>query len=193
MSAEQKVKHVELSQAPGEPLLTRTESTAMIGLILVSLGLVFFFAEADIIDYGSPWWTLFLGVPGLTFLAAGYLTARHHHHVTTLATVQLIIGAVGTLLAIIFLLDPNWSFTRNWTWFSGQVWDSLWQWGLVVIGVAVAVIGLIRRQLSTVVPGVIAAVVGLVFIFDINWDRVWPLAIVAIGILMLGGLIFRRR
>lgn len=193
MSAEQKTKNSDLPEPMHHRLLTRTEVGAMVGVILVSLGIVFFLAESDQLSYSSPWWTLFIGIPGLTFVVAGGLTVRQERHVTGLAWSQFIIGTVLILLAGSFLLDPQWSFTRGWTLFNGDYWNTIWKWGLLIAGVVIAGVGIWQRNRGSVVLGIVLATVGAVFVLNIDWGRVWPLFIVGAGILVLIGLITRRR
>lgn len=191
MIDQQKTRKDAVTFDKSEPLLTREELIVMVGLTLISLGLVFLLGQANILDYGSPWWTLFIGVPGLVFLGAGVLTFRHHGHMTPMAWVQVVVGLLATVLALIFLIDPTWSFTRDWTLFKGDFWNTLWPWALVALGVVAFAAGVIRREFATGLLGVLVGIVGLVFIFNISWNVVWPLAIVAVGIGMLS-LLFRR-
>lgn len=193
MATESKAKNDDQWQRGREPLLTRTEFGVMMGLILVALGLVFFLGESNQLAYDTPWWTLFIGIPGLTFLFAGALTVRHHRQVTGLAWAQFVIGGLAVLLALSFLIDPNWSFTRGWTFFSGEFWNTFWKWGLLILGMVIAGVGVWRRRMPAVVAGAVIAVVGAMFVLGLDWDRVWPLFIVGIGILILAGVLVRRR
>ena len=192
MSTQPKMKRDELGSLGPEPLLTRDEFVALAGLILVALGVVFAFAQANVIDYGSPWWTLFIGIPGLVFIGAAVVTYRHQGHVTPMAITQAVIGLMGVALALIFIVDPTWSFTRNWTLFQGTFWDTLWRWALVAVGALVVAVGLMRQGLPTVILGGAIAAVGLVFVLNISWNVVWPFAIIAAGLYILAQLVFRR-
>lgn len=187
MSRQSDVK--EGFQDKPEPLLTREELIAMVGLIIVSLGFVFLLTQSNVIDYGSPWWTLFIGVPGLVFLGAGFLTTRDHGRVTSIALVQFGVGIIGTVLAISFLVDPTWSFTQGWTLFQGDFWNAAWRWAIVVIGAAFVAGGYLRRSLETMLFGLLVAAVGLIFVFNISWNLVWPVAIIVVGLGVLLSLL----
>jgi hypothetical protein len=192
MFEQQKTKNNNVIFNKPEPFLTREELIVMIGLIVVSLGLVFLLGQAEIITYSSPWWTLFIGVPGLVFLGASAITVRHQDHITPVAVAQFVFGLLATLVAFSFVVDPTWSFTRDWTLFRGEFWNVAWRWGLVILGAAIVAAGFSRSSLPTGVFGALVAIVGLVFVFNISWNFVWPVAIIAVGVGILS-LLFRLR
>ncbi len=163
-------------------------------LLLIASGIAFFLAQGKIIDWGSPWWVIYIGIPGLALLWAAYETYRHVGAVNGLARTQLALGIVALVLSFIFIVDPHWSFTKNlFNWpdvpFLRTIdWNHLWPWLLVVLGAALIYTGVRRHVAGTAVFGGILVVVGGVFILNISWDTVWPLAIVAAGVgLLLSG------
>ena len=88
MAGQQKIKKNDLGFLEQARLLTREEFTAMVGLTFVALGLVFVLGQANMLDYSSPWWTLFIGIPGLVFLVASALTIRQQGNLTAMAVAQ---------------------------------------------------------------------------------------------------------
>jgi hypothetical protein len=193
VSSQEKVKNEQRYQIGPEPLLTRNEIIVLVGMILVTMGLVFFLAEGGTIDWGSPWWTLFIGIPGLVFLEAGIRTVRHQRRLTPMAVFQFALGGIATLIALLFILDPNWEFMQGWTLFSGGFWDSAWRWIIVLAGAAILVAAFLMRSVLIGVLGAIVIGVGAVFVFDLDWGRIWPLFIVAVGLGVLALLFDRRR
>ncbi len=191
MAGQQKIKKNDLGFLEQARLLTREEFTAMVGLTFVALGLVFVLGQANMLDYSSPWWTLFIGIPGLVFLVASALTIRQQGNLTAMAVAQLAIGITTTVLALSFILDPTWSFTQNWTLFRGSFWNLVWRWALVVIGALILAFGVLRRSIAAGIFGGILGTVGLVFVLDLSWNLVWPFAIIALGVGILLPL-FRR-
>jgi hypothetical protein len=101
------------------------------------------------------------------------------------------LGVIALVLTAIFIFDPTWSFTRGWTlfgdWplFRGVNWDALWRWALVVLGAAFLLVAYRNRSWGIGILGAAVLVVGLVFVLNISWNLVWPLAIVAVGVGML--------
>lgn len=193
MSSQQKVKNGERPPGVTEPFLTRNEFITMVGLVLVVMGIVFFLAESGTVEWGSPWWTLFIGIPGLIFLEAGVRTVRHHGSFSPMSIAQFFIGGAMTLIAVLFLVDPTWQFARGWALFSGGFWGSAWRWIIVLAGAAILGFAIVRRSVVAGVFGGIVAAVGLIFVFDIDWGRIWPLFIVAVGVGILALLFVRRR
>ncbi len=162
-------------------------------IILIASGIVFFLAQSGVIDWGSPWWTIYIGIPGLSLIWGAYACYRRTGAASPAARAELVGGIVALAVAVIFLIDPHWSFTRNlfrgWdapilNWIN---WDSVWRWLLVLIGGAVIYSGVRTRHQGQMVFGSILVVVGFTFILNISWNAVWPLAIVAAGVALLFG------
>ncbi|MBK8020928.1 MAG: hypothetical protein IPK19_05730 [Chloroflexi bacterium] len=177
-------------------LVSSGQVRAAVALMLIALGGVFFLGQAGALDFGSNWWVLFIAIPGATLLYAAFATFRHAGQVNRPVVVQLVIGLLALLLALIFVVDPNWTFTHHL--FGIQVdipflntidWDRVWSWFLVVPGAGLLLSSFLRRVVAPGIFGGVLMGVGLVFVFDISWDAVWPLAIAAVGVgLLQGGL-----
>ncbi len=164
-------------------------------IILIATGIVFFLAQSGVIDWGSPWWTIYIAIPGLSLIWGAYASYRRTGTANPTAFAELVGGILAVAVATIFLVDPHWSFTQNlfrgWdvpilNWIN---WDSVWRWLLVLLGGAVIYNGVRTRHQGWMVFGGILVVVGFVFILNISWNAVWPLAIIAVGV----GLLFGNR
>ncbi|MCC7446760.1 MAG: hypothetical protein IT324_05050 [Anaerolineae bacterium] len=160
-------------------------------LMLIALGIVFLLGQANLLNYGSSWWVIFLAIPGLMLLWAAFTTYQHSRAFNARVGAQVIVGAVLVLLSIIFIFDPTWSFTRGLNidipFLRSINWDRVWPWFLIVPGVALLYSAYRSRVLGTGVVGAVLVVIGLVFVLDISWNVVWPLVIVAIGVWLLTG------
>lgn len=182
---------LETHHEPENRFITSSQLRAMIGLILVALGGVFLLGQTDRLDYGSNWWIIFIFIPGVVFLWAAFTTYQHVHHINSLNALQAFVGVVAIVLSLIFIVDPHWSFTRNWNlnrtfpFLKDIVWDRIWPWFLVLPGIGILYRGFRQHSVTTGFWGGALVVVGVVFLLNISWDLVWPLAIVAVGLLML--------
>jgi hypothetical protein len=167
----------------------------MIAFILIALGAVFFLGQAKALDYSSSWWVIFIAIPGIALLWAAFTTHQQAGGFTTLTVIQAILGVAAILLSVIFLVDPQWSFTRSWRidnvfpFLRDIYWDRIWPWFLILPGAWLLYVAFRQRQLGTGIIGAALVVVGAVFVLSISWDVVWPLAIVALGV---GLLLYRR-
>jgi hypothetical protein len=82
---------------------------------------------------------------------------------------------------------------------SGINWDTLWKYLLIGLGAIFIIDGLAHywnpeyRYISygRFVPGVILIFVGLAFIY--GFDQWWPLVLIAVGVIVLISVFFRRR
>ena len=110
-------------------------------LLLIATGLAFLLAQTGVIDWGSPWWVIYIAIPSLAAVVAGAGASQRAGTVTATATGQLIVGGIGLLLSIIFVFDPTWSFTRGvgifFPWLSWISWDLMWPIAIVLLGVGV--------------------------------------------------------
>jgi hypothetical protein len=164
------------------------QGRALLGLLLVAVGVVFLLREAGVLADDSNWWVIFLAVPGVMLTWSAFVRYQDSGMVDGAAIGEVVIGLLLLVLSAIFVFDPTWSFTRNWKLdqafplLRDANWEPIWQWGLVVVGALVAGWGYLRRTTGVMVFGAVLAVVGLVFILNISWDAVWPLALVALGI-----------
>ncbi|HVO41044.1 MAG TPA: hypothetical protein VMT34_00390 [Aggregatilineales bacterium] len=178
-------------------LLSQAQLRITVALLLIATGIVFLLGEGKLLDYSSPWWVIYIAIPGLVLVGSA---ASNYYRLGTMTGVvgtQLVMGLIAILLSLIFVFDPTWSFTRGWgNWhipiLDSIDWGHLWPWFLVVPGAGLVYTGLRQHALGTAVFGGILVVVGGVFIFNISWNAVWPLAIVALGVAVLFGIKPRR-
>jgi hypothetical protein len=152
-------------------------------VLLIALGLVFLGQKAGILEEGGNWWVIFLVIPGLGLLWSALSGYQKEHAVTQSQVIEIVIGIILILLTLIFIFDPNWSFLGSD--FRSGVWDRIWRFAVLGLGLVLSGVGLVRRWMGLVVFGVLVAVAGVVFIFDISWDYVWPLALIIPGIGLL--------
>lgn len=95
-------------------------------------------------------------------------------------------GALVVMVGILFLLNSTGVADLDWllNW-----WPSL----IILYGVWRLVANRFRRLFWPIVLIVIGAFLQLGQLgFDISWDRYWPVALIAVGILILGGGLRRR-
>lgn len=179
----------------GPELLTGGQGRALLAILLIALGGVFFLDQAGVMSMSGNWWVMFIAIPGLVLLWAAYRGMQTEGRLGGISLLQGFLGIVALLLTLIFIFDPTWSFTRGWRledtfpFLRDAAWDALWRWGLLLIGAALLALAYVRRSLPTGIVGGAMAVVGLVFLLNISWNAVWPLAIVALGL----GVLFWRR
>lgn len=162
-------------------------------LILIALGIVFLLGQSGQLDYGSPWWVIFIAIPGLVTLGGAVRDYLDIRKMTSAIIGELAFGAVALLLSAIFIWDPTWSFTRGWRLGENfpilRSMDTLWPWLIVAVGVVILVRAWLARSWNLAVGGVIVCVIGFTFILKVSWNSVWPLLIIAAGI----SLLFARR
>jgi hypothetical protein len=153
-------------------------------LLLIALGVVFLAQRAGILETGGNWWVIFLFFPGLGLLWSALAAHRKLHATNEQQVIEAGIGVVLIILTLIFIFDPNWSFLNET--FRASVWDRVWRFVVLGLGIALMAVGFVRHWAGIVVLGALVAVAGVVFIFDVDWDFVWPLALIIPGI----GLLF---
>jgi hypothetical protein len=177
-------------------LFTQFQFRAVIALILIALGVVFFLGQSKQLDYSSSWWVIFILIPGAVLLWAAFTTYRQSDRISIVTAVQAFLGVVAILLSAIFILDPHWSFTQNWhlerafPFLQSINWDRVWPWFLVLPGADLIYTSFRQHLVARGFVGACLVVVGAVFIFNIAWDMVWPLFIIAVGLLLLLNILF---
>ncbi len=161
----------------------------LLALILIAMGGVFLLAQAGILDLGDNWWVIFIAIPGFVALASALVSYRNARHMQSGVIIQVVFGLALLLLSAILIWDPTWSFTRGWNVnLQSPVLRDLfnhWPWLLVVLGVASLFVAFRQRAFAVGLVGGIICLVGVVFILNISWNVVWPLAIVAVGFWLL--------
>lgn len=160
------------------------------GLILIALGVVFLLGQSGQLDYGSPWWVLFIAIPGIVIVGGSVKDYFDAGKLTAPVFWEFLIGAAALVLSAIFVWDPTWSFTRSWsdTFPFLRNMSTLWPWLIVAVGAFALYRAYTLRSMRMTVVGLVLCIVGAVFILNISWDAVWPLIIVAAGVYMLFSL-----
>lgn len=152
-------------------------------ILLIALGAVFLAQQAGILQASSNWWVIFLVIPGLGLLWDALVGYQKEHSVTQALAVEAILGLILVILTMIFIFDPTWSFFGSS--FRSGVWDRLWRFVVLGLGLVLLVVGFVRRWIGMAVFGALVSIAGVVFIFDINWNYVWPLALIIPGLALL--------
>lgn len=172
-------------------LLTPEQLKISGALTLIAMGAVFLLIQSGRMDWGSPWWVIFLAIPGVMMLYSALTTYQHDNRVSSSVWTRFIGGLVLLVLTTLFIVDPTWSFTRNWQidnvfpFLRDINWNLVWPWFLIVPGAGIVLVAVRERSIEKSIPGIAMIIVGAVFIFNISWDLVWPLAIVALGVSLL--------
>lgn len=97
-------------------------------------------------------------------------------------------GLVLILVGVLFFINQQ-----------GTEWDMLWKYLLIGLGAIFIVDGLAHfampahrdGQLGRFIPGVILLFVGLAFLY--NFSQWWPIILIAVGVIILLSLLFRRK
>jgi hypothetical protein len=101
----------------------------------------------------------------------------------------LFVGLVLVMLGILFFINQQ----------SGIGWEILWKYLLVGLGSIFIIDGLAHfwspsyrdTSLGRFIPGIILLFVGLAFIY--NFSQWWPMVLIAVGVVILVSLLFRRK
>jgi hypothetical protein len=149
-------------------------------LFLIWAGLQFSFRGVRPIGGNPLLGSLSAGMPALTFMLAGAITAQRHRRITPLAIKQFVLGACGTLLMLNSL--PAIRNTDSASLAVATV-GLVWIWEIVFLGAAFTVSGFMDEHLGSSVAGfLIMAVATGIVLGGNDWHRAWPLAFVALGV-----------
>jgi hypothetical protein len=167
--------------------LLTNRAQLILALMLIAFGGVFVLGEADMLDRRGSWWVIFIAIPGFVILGSGIADYLQTRQLSTGIGALVGFGLVLLLLSAILVWDPTWSFTRGWDDRFPFLRDlgQLWHWLLVLLGVASIYIAYRQQTVTVGVLGGVLCVIGAVFILNISWSFVWPMAIVAVGIWLL--------
>jgi hypothetical protein len=98
-------------------------------------------------------------------------------------------GLILILVGVLFFIDRQ----------QGIGWEILWMYLLIGLGAIFIIDGLVHlsisgfrdSQLGRFIPGVVLLFIGLAFLF--NFSQWWPIILIAVGVIILLGFLFRRR
>jgi hypothetical protein len=173
------------------PSTAQRGAGAVVGLVLIGLGLLFFVAQFFTVDLGHYLWPFFVIIPGLAFFAAMVLGGRK---ASGLAVPGSIITTVGLLL-----------FYQN----ISDHWESwAYAWALIptAVGIGLVIHGTFGDRPSVRASGRRLALVGIVLflVFGAFFEAVlnisgiwalgqwlWPILLILVGLLMLARNLFR--
>ena len=180
---------------PTQPPQTRPGSpgAAVLGGILIVLGLIFFAGNQLNIDIGEATWPLYVIVPGVALITLG-LTQRHGSGLT-------IFGSIVTMVGLVLLYQNATDHWESWAYAWALVGPGGSGIGMLLYGTRSGDRKMARDGFWTILIAAGIFAVGLLFfegILGISGDRlplprwVLPVAVIGIGVLVLiRGLTFR--
>ena len=181
---------------PFQPSPTRSGSpgAAILGGILIVLGLLFFGAQQLNIDLSEAW-PLYVIAPGVALVALG-LTQRHGSGLT-------IFGSIVTMVGLVLLYQNSTDRWESWAYAWALVGPGGSGIGMLLYGTRSGDRKMARDGFWTILVAIGIFAVGLVFfegLLGISGERlplpnwVLPVAVILIGILVLiRGLTFREQ
>ncbi|HTI29449.1 MAG TPA: hypothetical protein VL687_03715 [Methylomirabilota bacterium] len=180
---------------PTQPPQTRSGSpgAAVLGGILIVLGVIFFVGNQLNIDIGKATWPLYVIAPGVALVALG-LTQRHGSGLT-------IFGSIVTMVGLVLLYQNATDHWESWAYAWALVGPGGSGIGMLLYGTRSGDRKMARDGFWAILTALGIFAVGLVFfegILGISGERlplpewVLPVAVIVIGILVLvRGLTFR--
>ena len=180
---------------PTQPPQTRSGSpgAAVLGGILIVLGLIFLVGNQLNIDIGQATWPFYVIAPGVALVALG-LTQRHGSGLT-------IFGSIVTMVGLVLLYQNATDHWESWAYAWALVGPGGSGIGLLLYGTRSGDRKMARDGFWAILTALGIFAVGLVFfegVLGISGERlplpewVLPVAIIGIGILvLLRGLTFR--
>ena len=180
---------------PTQPPQTRSGSpgAAVLGGILIVLGLIFFVGNQLNIDIGEATWPLYVIAPGVALVTLG-LTQRHGAGLT-------IFGSIVTMVGLVLLYQNATDHWESWAYAWALVGPGGSGIGMLLYGTRSGDRKMARDGFWMILIALGIFGVGLVFfegILGISGDRlplpkwVLPVAVIGIGLLVLvRGLTFR--
>jgi protein-S-isoprenylcysteine O-methyltransferase Ste14 len=180
---------------PTQPPQTRSGSpgAAVLGGILIVLGLIFFAGNQLNIDIGEATWPLYVIAPGVALVTLG-LTQRHGSGLT-------IFGSIVTMVGLVLFYQNATDHWESWAYAWALVGPGGSGIGMLLYGTRSGDRKMARDGFWTILTALGIFAVGLVFfegIIGISGERlplpnwVLPVAVIVIGVLVLvRGLTFR--
>jgi hypothetical protein len=180
---------------PTQPPQTRTGSpgAAVLGGILIALGVIFFVGNQLNIDIGEATWPFYVIAPGVAMVALG-LTQRRGSGLT-------IAGSIVTMVGLVLLYQNATDRWESWAYAWALVGPGGSGIGMLLYGTRSGDRRMARDGFWAILTALGIFAVGLVFfegILGISGERlplpewVLPVAVIVIGILVLvRGLTFR--
>jgi protein-S-isoprenylcysteine O-methyltransferase Ste14 len=180
---------------PTQPPQTRSGSpgAAVLGGILIVLGLIFFAGNQLNIDIGEATWPLYVIAPGVALVTLG-LTQRHGSGLT-------IFGSIVTMVGLVLFYQNATDHWESWAYAWALVGPGGSGIGMLLYGTRSGERKMARDGFWTILTALGIFAVGLIFfegIIGISGERlplpnwVLPVAVIVIGVLVLvRGLTFR--
>ncbi len=149
-------------------------SRAILGTLIILIGLVLLLNNLNLINIDlSQLWPLFLLVPGLAF-EIGYLTGGRDPGL-------LVPGGMLTTYGLVFFANIIWG------------WHNMaYLWPAFPLGVAIGLFQLYlfgKREAALLIPiGILGGYSAIAFLnayTGLGWETVFPVALIAVGVLLL--------
>ena len=182
-------------EQPNSPVLRGGSGTAVVGGILIILGVLFFAGQALNIDLAAAGWPFYVIAPGVA-LAAWGLTQRHGSGLT-------IAGSVITIVGLVLLYQNAFDHYESWAYAWALVGPGGSGVGMLLYGTRSGDTKMARDGFWQILVAAGLFVAGFVFfegIIGISGDRfplpewVMPVAVIALGVAVLvRGMMTSRR
>ncbi len=160
--------------------------TAVIGAILIAVGIIFFVGQQFEIDWGVATWPFYVVAPGLVLLAFG-LTQRHGSGLT-------IAGSIVTIVGLILLYQNVTQHWESWAYAWALVGPGGSGLGMLLYGTRSGNAKMARGGFWQIVTALALFAVGFVFfegVLGLSGDRwnlpewVMPAVIIGLGVVVL--------
>ena len=166
-------------------------NTAVLGIVLMGVGIVFFLLNILDVDYGRFGWPFFIIIPGTVLFISAWAVDE------SMGQALAITGGIITTAGTILFYQNLTSHWTNWA----------YAWALVApgsIGLAQFIFGSLRKQTKMVKEGRQLLLIGLAIFFGgfVFFELIigisgfslgrfgWPLLLIAIGVLLLARSFF---
>lgn len=163
-----------------------TSGTAVLGVILIALGIIFFIGQWAELDWGAATWPFYVIAPGVALAALG-LTQRHGSGLT-------IAGSIVTMVGLVLLYQNATDHWESWAYAWALVGPGGSGLGMLLYGVRSANRKMARDGFWQILVAIGLFVAGWLFfegIIGISGRRlplpdwVLPVAIIALGVVVL--------
>jgi O-antigen/teichoic acid export membrane protein len=183
------------TQSPAEPHRRGSSGTAVLGGLLIVVGLVFFVGQWLDVDWGAATWPFYVIAPGLALLAFG-LTQRDGSGLT-------VAGSIVTIVGLVLLYQNATDHWESWAYAWALVGPGGSGIGMLLYGTRSGNRKMARDGFWQVLTAIGLFVAGFIFfegIIGISGRRlplpdwVLPAAVIGLGVLVLiRGFISRER
>jgi hypothetical protein len=171
---------------PGAPGRRGSSGTALLGIVLITVGVFFFIGQWLNIDWGAATWPFYVIAPGLALMAWG-LTQRDGSGLT-------VAGSIVTMVGLVLLYQNATGHWESWAYAWALVGPGGSGLGMLLYGTRSGNRKMARDGFWQILVAIGLFVAGFIFfegIIGISGQRlplpgwVLPVAVIAIGLLVL--------